>query len=76
MARRRWRWPGAAWPAADAADGGAGPTTRRIPNAYELRLLLGEQFIGFFGASARRAHIGSFIRGMWAARREAWDRKA
>ena len=30
--------------AADAADGGAGPTTRRIPNAYELRLLLGEQF--------------------------------
>jgi hypothetical protein len=42
------------------------------PQTEKLRLL-GEQFVGFFGASARRAHIGSFIRGMWAARREAHE---
>ena len=40
------------------------------PRAEKIRLF-GEQIVGFFGASARRAHSGSFIKGMWAARRDA-----
>jgi hypothetical protein len=40
------------------------------PRAEKLRLL-GEQIIRFLGAPAARAHTGSFIKGMWAARREA-----
>jgi hypothetical protein len=40
------------------------------PRAEMIRLF-GGQIAGFFGASATRAHIGSFIKGMWAARREA-----
>jgi hypothetical protein len=40
------------------------------PRAEKMRLF-GEQIVRFCGASASRSHIGSFIKGMWAARREA-----
>jgi len=33
--------------------------------------LFGEQMLRYAGSAATRAHVGSFIRGMWAARREA-----
>jgi len=40
------------------------------PRAEKIRLF-GEQILRYFGSPASRSHIGSFIKGMWAARREA-----
>jgi hypothetical protein len=40
------------------------------PRAEKIRLF-GEQFVRFLASPATRAHVGSFIKGMWAARREA-----
>ena len=37
----------------------------------EKRRLFGEQAMRYLGSSAPRAHVGSFIKGMLAARREA-----
>jgi hypothetical protein len=40
------------------------------PRAEKIRLFA-EQALRYAGAPAARAHVGSFIRGMWAARRDA-----
>jgi hypothetical protein len=40
------------------------------PRAEKLRLF-GEQIARYLAVPATRAHVGSFIKGMWAARREA-----
>ena len=40
------------------------------PRAEKIRLF-GEQIVRYLGSPATRAHVGSFIKGMWAARREA-----
>jgi hypothetical protein len=40
------------------------------PRAEKLRLF-GEQILRYVGSPASRSHTGSFIKGMWAARREA-----
>jgi hypothetical protein len=40
------------------------------PRAEKIRLF-GEQIVRYCGSSASRSHIASFIKGMWAARREA-----
>ncbi len=40
------------------------------PRAEKIRLF-GEQIVRCLGSPASRSHIGSFIKGMWAARREA-----
>ena len=40
------------------------------PRAEKIRLF-GEQVVRFLGSSATRSHVGSFIKGMWTARREA-----
>jgi hypothetical protein len=40
------------------------------PRAEKIRLF-GEQIMRYLASPAARAHIGSFIKGMWAARREA-----
>jgi hypothetical protein len=40
------------------------------PRTEKIRLFA-EQIMRYLGQPAARAHIGSFIRGMWAARREA-----
>jgi hypothetical protein len=40
------------------------------PRAEKIRLF-GEQIVRFLGSAATRAHVGSFIKGMWAAQREA-----
>lgn len=36
----------------------------------EKIMLFGEQMVRYAASAATRAHVGSFIRGMWAARRE------
>jgi hypothetical protein len=40
------------------------------PRAEKIRLF-GEQIMRYLASPAARAHIGSFMKGMWAARREA-----
>ncbi len=40
------------------------------PGAEKIRLF-GEQFLRYLRSPATRAHVGSFIKGMWVARREA-----
>jgi len=40
------------------------------PRTEKIRLF-GEQIMRYLASPAARAHIGSFIKGMWAARREA-----
>jgi len=40
------------------------------PRSEKIRLF-GEQIVRYLGSSATRSHVGSFIKGMWAARREA-----
>ncbi len=40
------------------------------PEAEKLRLF-GEEMIRYLAVPETRAHVGSFLHGMWAARREA-----
>ena len=41
------------------------------PRSEKIALFSGEQMLRYVGFPATRAHVGSFIRGMWAARHEA-----
>jgi hypothetical protein len=48
----------------------AGRSSYLDPRTEKIRLF-GEQIMRYLARPAAHAHIGSFIRGMWAARREA-----
>jgi hypothetical protein len=55
----------------DRSDAALNPGSSYLdPGAEKLRLF-GQQIVRYVASPATRAHVGSFLRGMWAARREA-----
>jgi hypothetical protein len=55
----------------DRSDAALTPSSSYLdPSAEKLRLF-GQQIVRYVASPATRAHVGSFLRGMWAARRDA-----
>jgi hypothetical protein len=54
-----------------SSDMGFADRARYLDPRSEKIALFGEQMLRYARSAATRAHVGSFIRGMWAARREA-----
>jgi hypothetical protein len=55
----------------DRSDAAFAAGSRYLDPRTEKIRLFGEQIMRYLSSPAARAHIGSFIKGMWAARREA-----